>query len=695
MRKFFFFLTFFLCLFLAKANEIETIKSRIADWNWNYEVNKPVILSNAVKWQTSLQSNFQWNDIDYTNPTRSTWTAFPHLNRIKEMTLAYTAPWSTLKNNDELFSSIQNALTYWNNAKLKNINWWWNEIQAPRTLGIILIMLDQNKGKKLTPEFREKLIQQMDFKRFNGTTGVNLADFDTHLFYSGLLTENDEVIQKALTNIFSINKKTVKEGVQFDNSYAQHEIMLHIFGYGSEYLKVETYIGAMVAGTKFAMKGEELKVFSNFIAKTLIPQIRGRYANFTSFGRQIARKNFTDMKWLSFYFEKLISMDSANEKIYRSAILRMNEKKKPNYRVAEFQKHFWNTDFGFYQNKNYQFSVRVSSIFTQQAETDLNGENGKGGYRSIGSYSVLQNGDEYFNIYPIWDWKKIPGTTVVEDLALPDTKYLTPGMSHFAGGVSNGKIGVTTFLQDQFDIKAKKSWFMFDGEIVCLGSGISSTSNDHVITNVEQNFFQNKVDYLDFNKEKQINPDKNFVKEGSQAFLHKNVAYIFPEKTNIKLSTDKQTGSWKDLSDIESDQQESGNVFKLWIDHGKQPVNAKYNYIIAPKTKKVSQSKKIAANFINVNQENVQAVYKKSSGQLMIVFFAPSEFEILGHKIKVDKACTILFEKAKFESPSFYISDPSRKEKEITITVDGKTINVKLPTDSAFAGSSVLYEEKA
>ncbi len=220
-------------------------------------------------------------------------------------------------------------------------------------------------------------MKQMDYKRTNGVTGVNLADFDTHIFYSGLLNRDEAEIQRGLENIFSINKQTTGEGVQFDNSYAQHEIMLHIFGYGSEYLKVETYIGAMVAGTKFAMKGQQLKTFTDFIAKTLIPQIRGRYTNWTSFGRQIARENFTDMKWLTPYFEKLILMDEANTSIYQNAISRINGKKKPDFKVAAFQKQYWNTDFSFYQNKNYQFSLRMSSKFTQQAETDLNGENKK------------------------------------------------------------------------------------------------------------------------------------------------------------------------------------------------------------------------------------------------------------------------------------------------------------------------------
>lgn len=44
-------------------------------------------------------------------------------------------------------------------------------------------------------------------------------------------------------------------------------------------------------------------------------------------------------------------MDKANTHIYRNAILRLKGKKKPDYHIAEFQKHYWNTDFSFYQDK--------------------------------------------------------------------------------------------------------------------------------------------------------------------------------------------------------------------------------------------------------------------------------------------------------------------------------------------------------
>lgn len=551
MRKLFFFIACLVCITLYKANEIDLIKQRIAEWHWEKGVDKNVTVHNARKWQQTLQANQQWNDVDYKDPAPNVWKAFDHLKRIHEMTVAYTAPWSSLKDDPEIFKAIENGLIYWNRAKPKNNNWWWNEIEAPRTLGVILIMLDQKDNRNRLPEsLFTNLVKQMEYKRYKGDTGVNMADYDTHIFYRGLINKDEKEIQSGLDNIFSINKPTVKEGIQFDGSYAQHDIMLHIFGYGTEYLKVETYIGAMVADTKFAMKGEQLKVFTGFITKTLLPQIRGRYTNSTSFGRQISRENFTDLEWLIPYLESLIIMDKANTQVYKDAILRLKEKRKPGYHIAEFQKHYWNSDFSFYQNKNYQFSLRMSSKYTEQAETNLNGENKLGGYRSIGSYSILQDGTEYFNIYPVWDWKKIPGTTTLDELPIPDTYCLTPGESGFAGGVSNGKIGASVFLQNQFGVKAQKSWFMFDGAVICLGNNITAGKEEKVFTTVEQNFFKDVVLYQSSGNKKEIGAGQFINNKDKQILIHRNTAYVFPQETNLNISTQNQKGRWKDINDV-------------------------------------------------------------------------------------------------------------------------------------------------
>jgi hyaluronate lyase len=72
--------------------------------------------------------------------------------------------------------------------------------------------------------------------------------------------------------------------------------------------------------------------------------------------------------------------------------------------------------------------------------------------------------------------------------------------SPFAGGVAQGKFGVAgyivgynssamssgTFIEEaDTKITARKSYFMFDNEIVCVGTGINDFSGDNVITVVE------------------------------------------------------------------------------------------------------------------------------------------------------------------------------------------------------------------
>lgn len=90
--------------------------------------------------------------------------------------------------------------------------------------------------------------------------------------------------------------------------------------------------------------------------------------------------------------------------------------------------------------------------------------------------------------------EKIPGTTTLDQLPIPDTYCLTPGVSGFAGGVSNGKIGASAFMQNQFGVRAEKSWFMFEGAVICLGNNISAEREGEVFTTVEQSF--SKINWL-------------------------------------------------------------------------------------------------------------------------------------------------------------------------------------------------------
>ena len=79
---------------------------------------------------------------------------------------------------------------------------------------------------------------------------------------------------------------------------------------------------------------------------------------------------------------------------------------------------------------------------------------------------------------PIWNWNMIPGTTFPYYTTYParttwGTNY---GTTQFVGGVSDGIHGASVLDFSHKATRAKKSWFFFDREIVCLGAGISDNS---------------------------------------------------------------------------------------------------------------------------------------------------------------------------------------------------------------------------
>ena len=106
-----------------------------------------------------------------------------------------------------------------------------------------------------------------------------------------------------------------------------------------------------------------------------------------------------------------------------------------------------------------------------------------------GSNFVQRAGTEYFDIFPVWDWQKIPGTTILQKPQMPHFREIAKkGLSEFAGGASDGKYSALgfNFTSVHDPLKAKKAWFYFDNEYVCLGAGIATTSDLNVVTTLTQ-----------------------------------------------------------------------------------------------------------------------------------------------------------------------------------------------------------------
>lgn len=249
-----------------------------------------------------------------------------------------------------------------------------------------------------------------------------------------------------------------------------------------------------------------------------------------------------------------------------------------------------------HRRNNWMVAVKGWSQYSWDYEAGRN-ENSFGRYVGYGSVQILANGNPVntissgYNVSKGWDWKRWPGTTAI-NLPLEELAYDLKKDNHryfsdetFVGGVSsrneNGLFAMVlhdTAYNNTF--RARKSVFFFDNEIICLGSDIENSDNvNSTETTLFQSFIQDEsrpfwlcsnspiteVPFsVSFNNKETIwtiDPYGN-------GYVVKNAQGLNIERKN--QSHYEQSG--KKVT--------SGLYTTAWIDHGKAPKDAGYEYVI-------------------------------------------------------------------------------------------------------------------
>lgn len=231
------------------------------------------------------------------------------------------------------------------------------------------------------------------------------------------------------------------------------------------------------------------------------------------------------------------------------------------------------------------------------------GDNRWGRYQSYGSVEILYGGNlsgsGYIQNGNGWDWNVMPGTTTVHFPNYTGLLALQPTSSEFqlesfAGALSLGGDGVfgLDFSQDArtyyatSNLKFRKSVFAFDDIMVCLGSNIS-TSNS--LGNVATNLFQavttgtNPAIYINSTTPLSGAYSNNLSSATSGIWLltaQKTGYYIPKGNADITVFRGSQSTPLESSDDVGVTA--AANVSKAWINHGTQPTEGKYEYVIIP-----------------------------------------------------------------------------------------------------------------
>ena len=619
-----------------------------------------------------------FTDVDYGSIRRTDWPPLIHLQRVSDFVFAYTNPDNPYYADDRLFDRIQAGLEFWHERNPWCHNWWYNQIAEPQCMGILLVQM-RTGARKLPQELEHKLLERM--KTDGGDpakwTGANRTDIALHWIYRSCLSEDSVDLKKAIENAYSPLMYTEQEGFQQDNCYFQHGPQLYIGGYGDEILKGITQIAMYTKGTAYELPEEKVALLGKFMRETYYPTIRGRFMLFDVLGRGVSRPGVTDKSHTALFARRMMELDPAHADEYREIVGRLEGRLAADEGVKPFHTHYSVGDYTLHVRPSYAFDVRMVSGRTMRCEYG-NGENLQTYFLSDGCTNIVREGDEYQEIFPVWDWRRIPGVTApqLKEIPMAESDWQTKGTSDFAGGVSDSLYGATAYAyEDHYAgvlTRARKAWFFYEDEVVCLGAGIASGAEAEVVTTVNQCLEKGqKVWIRNGRKTDRLHPGDS-ISGPLEWVLHNGVGYLFPESDRVFCQDRMQEGSWYDINHTASREPVYRQVVTVGIQHGRKPESEHYAYVVVPGIQNVSRMQAYARdNPVRIikNTQEMQVVFNRKLAVWHLVFYEPGTFESRDLSVRTDRPCILQVREMKNGQLVMHVADPLQSRKLITLDI--------------------------
>ena len=645
----------------------------------------------------TLAADGSWADIKYADDARSVWANGEHLNRMLVMAKAARVARNGGHADEALEAKILLALKWWTDHDYQNPNWWWNEIGVPELMGEIASLL----GPQLPGDARAKVVAIMKRSDYHklmvGTspwTGANLTWSTGIGVVRGCLENDAAFVAESFTRMFEEIEiePQPKDGMQQDYSFHQHGVQLYNGGYGLDFANDVGRFVSFSWGTRFQIPGDKMTLFSGFLLDGQQWMIRGNTFDYAAVGREITRAGKVVVPedktagpvtpaGPAYSLGNVMAMLAAEPTPRQKELQAFAARLKGEAGATEFtgNKMFWDSDFMTQRRAGYSTSVKMLSARTQNGEL-VNNEGRKSMHLSDGANFLYLTGNEYANIFAVWDWTKVPGTTAIQGTLETGEKdpIRAHGTTTFDGGVSDGTYGMAAMDMARGKLTAKKAWFFFDAEYVALGAGITLADDmEHAVaTDINQTLAEGDV------------------QQSTDWIYHDHVGYIWAAGTKIQSSLAPQTGAWSDFG-TGSSAPVTTPVFDLWIDHGKSPQGASYEYTVMPgvPVEEVARLAVYPDVEVLANSVSTQAVYNKTLKLAEIAFRAAGALnEVMSidtpvERVTADHSCLLLVRQVA-GAWKVTASNPENVPLTLHVTVKGKSVAIELPGGN-LAGSSV------
>ena len=643
--------------------DLATVRQRLVEELLSPTASRRVSENEVGSLLASLAPDGRWPDIDYADKGRSNWKPGSHPWRVFGLAQVYRTKGHPLFGRPEVRDKALLALRWWLANDPQCPNWWWNEIGVPEALGRTLILLGDDFPADLLPA-ASKVLKRAEKQDMTGQNTLWLCGVR---ITRGCIEKSPETVAAAFKRIADEVKITAGEGVQPDFSFHQHGPLLYSGGYGRGFAAYGPEFGRLAAGTAWAFPPEKIGILSSYLLDGEQWMVRGDRFDPSCIGREITRKAHTAAP-LAKACEDMIALGAPRRAEFEAFARRLRgEKDTP---ALAGNRYFRRSDFMVHQRPDWYASVRMFSNRLYNSEL-VNGEGKKSHHLADGLMLLMRTGREFEGVLPIWDWKRLPGTTC-EQGPLPDP-VKQKGETSFVGGVSDGTYGVAAMDLKRGALVAKKAWFFFDDCVMALGAGITCTSENRVLTSIDQRPLKGDV----------VVPDAaglRVVARGSPGrpatpwVWHDGFAYVLSEAPGACLKTDTQTGSWREISDPASAEKVSMDVFSLWLDHGQQPAGQAYAYAVrrAAKPEDVRTLGLEAPEEVAKNAVEAQAAQCRTRGFMGIVFWKPGTVVMdRATLVSADKPCLLLFHHMT-DRVLLAVANPQNQPLNVTVEISAK-----------------------
>ncbi|MEU1791897.1 polysaccharide lyase 8 family protein [Streptomyces sparsogenes] len=665
-------------------------------------------------------------------------------NRLNTMAQAYCQPGTGMTGSAEVRKAVLAGLDHvgsevYNDRTAPYGNWWSWQIGAAQSLMDTCVLLHEH----LTPARIDAFCRAVDhfvpervFDSYTGTsTGANRVDLCRSVVLRGIVGENPDKValaSRALAPVFPY--VTSGDGFYADGSFIQHRNVPYIGGYGAVLHDGVGRLMALLRGSSWEIGGPSAQLFLDTIDRAVAPFIYNGLMMDNVSSRGISRAGTSDHSrahalmasvllvgqgataeenarwramvkgWLGrdYYFPALSNPGLA---LTRASLLQALQDDDSVKAAPEPVEHrlFHNMARVTHRRRRWAASLSMAAKHIAHYEYG-NGEHARGYHTGAGwlswwgdDFGLEHYSDEF---WPTVDPYRLPGITASRK-PLPDGAGGNWGQpcpdAAWVGGTTDGRFGATgQHLKGLFStMSAHKSWFWLDDCVVCLGAGIASRDGFAVETTFDnRNLGAKGAPALTVDGTVQPSAQGWTARfEGARwAHIAGQAGYVFPEGTDLTAVREERTGAWHDINVNGPDTPVTRRYLTLLTDHGTDPADASYAYVLLPGASAGATARRAAGRGwlkILANNREQQGIRVPALGFTAVNFWAPGTVG----EITADAPASVLIRENRDGTATVVVSDPARTASALGVVWNHAVSAVlsKPPTvTSARTGSALV-----